>query len=404
VPDELHELIQRAHRTRRALARSIVEECLERLPHYRGIPDLLLREVRGSVRHHLGILYRVTLETGRPLADAELEASRRTARARAAQGVPLGEFLTFFLVGLTRAWEDLMAGVGDDPVLRTQLLDRVSAVIANQTQLMTAVTEAYVEERERLSRFREQDLDDFVQLLVAERALPHLLETRARSLGIALEEPQAVAAFGVPKSATGASVGPDDLTRHLAARMPGGDVRVGRSREGFIALLPADPEAKALAASAELLGEDSRVGLGSAGTGVEGLRRSARQALRALRIGMALPGAGRVRCWGEVAVHDLVGSDSASAREFMRDVLGPLARPGASRIYLETLRQLSANAYRIKPAAAALSVHPHTLSYRLKQMRRRLGLDLDDPDVRLRVQLALLILEGQGSDSDRSRP
>jgi DNA-binding PucR family transcriptional regulator len=143
------------------------------------------------------------------------------------------------------------------------------------------------------------------------------------------------------------------------------------------------------------------VGLGSPGSGVDGLRRSAREALRALRIGSSLPWAQRVYAYEDVAVLDLVGIDSSGAREFMRSVLGPLAVPGASRTYLETLRQLSASGYRIKPAAAALSVHPHTLSYRVKQIRRRLGLDLDDPEVRLRVHLALLILAAQDARTAR---
>jgi len=402
VPDELHDLIRRAYRARGTRARIIVEDCLERLPHYRGSPESLLAEVRRSVVHHLGILYRVTLETGRPLAAADLEPSQRTARVRARQGVPLGEFLSFFLVGLTHAWEHLIAGVGDDPVLRAQLLERVAAVISNQTQLMTAVTEAYVEERERLARFREQDLDDFVQLLVAESAVPNVLEARARSLGIALDEPRAVAVFGPPGSAGGgrAGVGPDDLMRRLAARLPTAEIRVGRSRDGFVALLPEDPEPKALEAAAlGLLGDGGRVGLGDPGRGVDGLRRSARQALRALRIGMALTGGRRLHAHRDVAVLDLIGVDSEGAQEFMRSVLGPLADSGGGPSHLETLRQLAAHGYRGKAAAAALGVHPHTLSYRLKQIRRRMGLDLDDAEVRLRVHLALLILDARGGAS-----
>jgi DNA-binding PucR family transcriptional regulator len=48
----------------------------------------------------------------------------------------------------------------------------------------------------------------------------------------------------------------------------------------------------------------------------------------------------------------------------------------------------------VKSAAAALGVHPHTLSYRLKQIQRRFGFDLGDAQTRLRIELALLILEG----------
>ena len=405
VPDELHELIQKAHRTRRSRARIIVENCLDRLPHYRHLPDSLLAEVQESILHHLGLLYRVTLEVGRPLASDDLEYSRQIARKRAAQGVPLGEFLTFFLVGLTVAWEHLIAGAGDDPRLRDQLLERVSVVISNQTQLMTVLTEAYVEERERRSRFREQDLDDFVQLLLAPEAVPNVLEVRAAALGIALDEPRVVAILGRAGSSAGlAGIGPEDVRRRLTARLLGAEVFVGRSREGFVALLPAAAKPKALAATAEdLLGDGGRVGVGNPGRDLEGLRRSACEALRALRIGASLRGGQRVYAYPEVAVLDLIGADSAGAERFMHAVLGPLAAAGASRSYLETLRQLAAHNYSVKLAAAALSVHPHTLSYRARQIRRRFGLDLDDPEIRLRVQLALRILEARGGTGAKAQ-
>jgi sugar diacid utilization regulator len=403
VPDELSRLIQAAYRTRRARARIILDDCLARLPHYRNIPESLLDEVRESILHHLGVLYRITLETGRPLTDADLEFSRHTARRRAEQGVPLGEFLTFFLVGLTRAWEHLIAGAGKEVRLRDRLLERVSAVISNQTQLMTAVTEAYVEERERRSRFREQDLDDFVQLLLAEQAVPNLLEARAAALGIGFDEPRAVAIFGPPGAAGGGTaVGPEDLRRRLAARLMGAEVWVGRSREGFVALLPEAPDPKALGAAAEgLLASDVTVGVGSSGTDIGGLRRSALEALRALRIGASLAGAQRVYLYSAVAILDLIGVDSARAEEFMRGVLGQLAAAGARPIYLETLRQLCAHNYSLKQAAAALAVHPHTLSYRLRQMRQRFGVDPGDPEQRLRVQLAMLIFDSRSPRGQR---
>jgi len=404
VPDELHELIQRAYRTRRTRARIIVEDCLDRLPHYRNLPAPLLAEVGESILHHLALLYRVTLEVGRPLTQGDLEYSRGIARKRAAQGVPLGEFLTFFLVGLTRAWEHLIASAGDDPDLRDQLLERVSAVISNQTQLMSALTEVYVEERERRSRFRELDVDDFVQLLLAPEAVPNVLEVRAAALGIALDEPRAVAILGPAGTpAGGALVGPEDVRRRLAARLLGAEVHVGRSREGFVALLPESAEPKALAATVEdLLGDGGRAGVGNPARDVGGLRRSAREALRALRIGASLRGGQRVYAYSEVAILDLIGADSAGAEQFMHDVLGALTAPGASRSYLETLRQLAAHNYSVKLAAAALSVHPHTLSYRARQIRRRFGLDLDDPETRLRVQLALRILDARGGAGTRA--
>jgi len=398
------DLIQRAYRRRRTLASVIVEDCLERLPHYRGIPAAMQDEIRESSDHHLAILYRVTLLTGRRLTDADLSYSKQLARKRAVQGVPLGSFLTFFLVGLTRAWEDLITSAGDDPALRAQLLDRVTAVISNQTQLMSTLTEVYVEERERLSRFQEQDLDDFVQLLLGDETVPALLEARATALGIKLDELTSVAIFGPITSPEGAgtSVGSDDLEMRLAARMPRQEIRVGRSREGFVALLPEPPDPKVLAAAAEgLLRDDARVGIGSPGAGPDGLRRSAGEAVRALRIALQRTGTERVAVYDDVAVLDLIGLGSAASAEFADRTLGRLTAPDANPVYLETLRALAAHNFGIKLAAAELDVHPHTLSYRTKQLQRRFGLDLDEPEIRLRVQLALRVLAARSPSATR---
>jgi sugar diacid utilization regulator len=397
--DPLRSLIRRADRRRAALAGAIVDHCLEHLPHYRGLPAAMVAGIRANVRRHLALFYRVTLESGRPLTDEDLEFSRATARERAGQDIPLGEFLMFFHVGLRVAWEDLIEAVGEDPRLRAGLLDRVAAVITNQQLLMTALTEAYVQERERLSRFREQDLDDFFRLLLAEDTLQSVLDARARALRIDLSEARSVAVFASPAGLVeqGTSVAPGDVRQRLLALDPGADVRVGRCREGFAALLSGPPEAKQLAAvAAALLGPEARVGVGAPAREA-GIRRSAVQALRALRLGALLQRAERVHLHADLAVADLLDVDSEAAGAFMRDVLGPLARAGASRTHLATLRQLARHGYRVKLAAAALDVHPHTLSYRMKQLRRRYGLDLDDPEVRLRVQLALLILDAGAS-------
>jgi sugar diacid utilization regulator len=407
VPDELHELIRRVYRTRRTRARIIIDQCLALLPHYRGIPDSHLADVRRSVLLHLTLFYQHTLETGRPLTQADLEPSRETARRRAAQGVPLGEFLTFFQVGLTVIWQHLMASAGDSHVLRDRLLDRVGAIISNQTQLMTALVEAYVEERERLTRFREQDLDDFFRLLLGDDVPENVLEARARTLGLSLDAPRTIAILAPDPAAGGeaAVVGPDEVRRRLARHLRGAELWLGRSREGIVALLPEEPDPRALAALAGQPADERHVGVGGSGRGIEGLRRSAREALRALHLGTLLDRAERVHRYPEIEILDLVQVDSLGSQEFVQRVLGPLLRARESRTYLETLRQLVAHGHRIKLAAAALAVHPHTLTYRLKQIRRRFELDLDDPEVRLRVHLALRILAAQepGSDGRRSR-
>jgi sugar diacid utilization regulator len=391
---EFEELIRRAQRTGATRARIIIEQCLAMLPHYRGIPETHLADVRRSVLAHLSLFYGRTLATGRSLTFEDLEPSRETARRRAAQGVPLGEFLTFFQVGLTIIWEHLIASAGESRALRDRLLDRVDAIISNQAQLMTALVEAYVEESERLLRFREQDLDDFFRLLLTDDASENVLASRARSLELPVDAPHAIAILAPgDASERDAGIGPEEMRRRLARQLRA-RVWLGRSREGFVALLPPDPDRRALAGAVGSAAHDRHVGVGRPGRGVEGLRRSAREALRALRIGALQRRGERVHRFEDVEILDLVQVDSAASQEFVERVLGTLLQARA-RTYLETLRQLVAHGHRIKLAAAALSVHPHTLTYRLKQIRRRFGIDLDDPDVRLRVQLALHVFDAQ---------
>ena len=405
VPTELVELIRHACLSRRTRARLIVEHCLKSLPHYRRLPRARLAEVRESVLHHVTLFYRVTLQAGRALTAEDLEHSRQMARQRAAQGTPLGEYLSFFAAGLTLLWEHLMRLVGG---IRSQVpsCSTGRADPLNQTCLMSGLTESYVEERERLSRFRDQDIDEFFQLLLAEDTADSLVEARARALGIPLDEPHAVAIFGPAASAAteAGAIAPDDVRRLLSSRMPEATTWVGHSREGFIALLSGEPDPGYLEAVADdLHGDDRRVGLGGAARYLAGARRSAREAVRALRIGTILRQAQRVHRYADLAVLDLVGIGSPGADAFVRRVLDPLT-PNGHRTHLETLRQLSRSGYRVKVAAAALSVHPHTLTYRLRQLRSRYGIDLADPETRLRVDLALLILDAQGRTSAERRP
>jgi hypothetical protein len=93
-----------------------------------------------------------------------------------------------------------------------------------------------------------------------------------------------------------------------------------------------------------------------------------------------------------VELLDLLDVGSPRAAAFVERVLGPLASADVDASQLETLRALCRSGFHQKSAAHALGIHPHTLAYRVKQIRRRFGIDLDAAETRLRVQLALRIL------------
>ena len=395
-PAPLHRLIQRANRARERQARRILSRCLELIPHYRGLPGPTLESTYQNIFYHVSLFYRVTLPLGRALSAEELEPARRNARLRASQGVPLGEFLSVYQIGSTIIWDDTMALAGGNVLARARLLDRMPRIIANQTQLTTAVTEAYVEERESLSRFREQALDDFFQSLVSGDTNDAVLEARAKALGIPLEDRRTAVLFRPATAAVpeGAGAAPENVRPLLSARIRTAGAVVGRLREGFVVLVPADSDPEGLATVARsVFGDAGRVGIGNPGEGLAGLRRSAREASRALEIGSFVRGEDPLHRYADLAILDLVRVGSEEALAFVQSVLGPLVLPGARRSSLETLRQLARCGFRMKQAAAALSIHPNTLAYRLRKMRDRFAIDVEDAETRLRVQLALLILD-----------
>ena len=396
VDPPIQSLIQRANRDPENQAQRIIAHCLELLPHYRGLPGPVIESVRENVLHHLGLFFRVTLKTGRPLTSEDLESSRSHARLRASQGVPLAEFLSFYQIGNMIIWDDLLAGAEGNELKRARLLEMIPIIISNQTQVTTAVTEAYVQERESLSHFRERDLDDFFQQLLSDDALEGLLEIRAKALGVCPDETNTLVLFRPALFPDGDTAGPspENLRRLISDRMKTSEALVGRCREGFVALLQGEPEPDALGVVARsLFGESGRVGIGNPGQAISGLIRSAREAVRALEIGSALNRAAPVHRYADLAILDLVRVGSQDAEAFVRSVLGTLALPGPNRSSLETLRQLVRKGFRMKQAAAALAIHPNTLAYRLKQIRDRFGIDLEDSDTRLKVHLALIILE-----------
>jgi carbohydrate diacid regulator len=97
----------------------------------------------------------------------------------------------------------------------------------------------------------------------------------------------------------------------------------------------------------------------------------------------------------DFAIFELLRVGSGDAEAFARHVLRSLAGADGNPAILETLRALCRHEFRIKLTAAALSVHPNTLAYRMRQIRDRFGIELDGANARLRLHLALLIRDGQ---------
>ncbi|MCD5422498.1 helix-turn-helix domain-containing protein [Rhodococcus pyridinivorans] len=138
-------------------------------------------------------------------------------------------------------------------------------------------------------------------------------------------------------------------------------------------------------------------GLGRPSTGLDGFRRSHRQACEALRVArLAGSGAGTVVDFGQVEVTALCSSDPAQCRTFVADALGRLAADtDDARRLRETLHVFFECNSNFRAAAARLNVHHNTVRYRLDQAEALLGHPPGED--RLRLELALHLSAHLGS-------
>ena len=135
------------------------------------------------------------------------------------------------------------------------------------------------------------------------------------------------------------------------------------------------------------------VALGSPLAGVEGFRRSHRQAQRARNVAIAAGADPQ----SVIAADDpglsaaaLLGNDLDEARAWVREVLGPLSSDTDNDARLrETLRIFLRSGASYKAAADRLNLHFNSVKYRVQRAVERRGRPIGDD--RLDVELALLV-------------
>ncbi len=387
----LRQLIERAYRSREAQADQIFDLCRRRFPHYGALQGEELAKFRENLDMVVGAFYRLQLVEGRGPTPEELEPQRRAARERVAQGIPLEEMVGCYQAGLAFLWAHLLESLDAQADVQAELLQRVPVTIAANTLVTTTATEAYVQERERRASSQSQVIAELLGLFAGDEVPLAVLETRARSAGLEID----AARFAVLFRPAGDEATALDLVRRLFDdRRLGDGSMISRVAQGVIAVLPEGAQRSALADIAGKLRDRGwRSGVGGVASGAVGLRRTIREATRAVELGALLDRQGPIDEYSDLAVLDLIGVGSPRALEFARRVLGSLLDPGANAVYLETLHMLCRHGFNQKLAAAALGVHPHTLAYRVAQIRKRHGIDLDDAETSLRVHLAVLIVE-----------
>jgi purine catabolism regulator len=131
-----------------------------------------------------------------------------------------------------------------------------------------------------------------------------------------------------------------------------------------------------------------------------GLPEAYDQAVKAVRVGRQLHGAGAVEHFDQLGVYRLLSlvKDAAELHAFVRETLGELAGdddPEAVDLR-RTLQVLLETNLNVAETARRLHFHYNTLRYRIGKLERMLGPFTEDAHLRLNLTLALHVLRMRG--------
>lgn len=136
-------------------------------------------------------------------------------------------------------------------------------------------------------------------------------------------------------------------------------------------------------------------GIGRIAKNLEGIPRSAREALQALEIGRRLFGEGKIHSFARLGVYRLLFylDGQRDLESFYQETLGPLLHQDSrnDNTLLETLEGFFRCNGNLSETARTMHLHRNSLLYRLGRIEEILGASLDDPELRLSLQIALKI-------------
>jgi purine catabolism regulator len=224
------------------------------------------------------------------------------------------------------------------------------------------------------------------------------LEASAAQAGVDLERPYMVALFRCGGNGGAHMVAL--LRAEVRSRRIAGVV--GQAPDGALVLYPVSAVQRAIQVTEAIrvtlgacLSEGVACGLGQPAQGLSALRKSYRQAERALRMGVQLRHDGCAVYFGDLSLYRLLLSveDRQELQRFFDESLGPIVEYDARHDgeLVQTLEAFFANNGNLARTSESLCVHRNTLSYRLGRVAEITGLDLDNAETRLMLHLALKV-------------
>lgn len=370
------------------IALTMVEVYKVEIPAYSAIEDDALLEDVHSVSSAMVRCWLAVMSGGARVSDDQLEPLWEGARRRAAQDFDLQSLLRAFRIGIRVMWSEITASsIWRGKPLQAAMADVATWVLDFADQISTGVAAAFVAETDRATR------EEF--------------HRRSALLNVILAGP-----------GSGHIDGPDDLSEThcvLVARARS-DLSLAQLEEtaelieervdallwtirycSIVAAVRIRGSADRLRLRQQMLrmaqgGRILAVGVGGCAEGVLGTRQSYSEAVDALRIGPHLGATGQPFYeYHELAPMAALLADRERALRFAASALTPLGELLEHGWVLPTLEAYLVRQGRLKEIAAALSVHPSTVKYRLGRLREFLDTSAADGDKAATLLLALRV-------------
>ena len=374
----------------------VVERCREAIKEIVPSYGKLVSndDLDNAVRANVGALAQ-TLSQGRDIRREEIELIERTGARRAEQSIPLDDVLHAYRTVSRVCWDVLAdecrSQEGDSLEATIELAE---AVLRYTDDISGSVAEAYSRAQRALVREQEGARREFLaDLLYKTDAPAEDILRRAHAFGYDLS----LGYLALVGTGPGEDGKKEVLVQAAAAKVvPDGSPEpiVVQKGEQTIVLMPTDASFDALMVPEKLvveLGGDWTFGTGGPEPGLEGIRRAYLEAREALEIGTALGTSGSIYRFDDLLPYHFLKVEPALVDRFVDQTLGPLIEYDERRKgdLIRTIEAYFDSDGSVKMAGQILFAHPHTVTYRLKQVEKLTGWSLRDPEDKLRLQLAL---------------
>lgn len=378
-----------------AVAEEMVEEIGQAVPEYLPYLDGPYRTVLlHSVQQNLTTFVELVADPTASTAQRD-EMCRRLGRFEAHEDRGLhclqSAMRTSARVGLRRA--NSVATRYHMPA--SLIVSFADAVFAYTDVIESLCREGYVAAKGARADEGESQRGRLLRLILAGAAVPHpSLMDLARRIG-----------WAVPEEVTLVALAPSGQRRPLRIRGLDGDVLADLTDQRPHLLVPGGVDAaRQTMLEAALEGRGAVIGATVPLTGAADSLRWARQTLGLAESGV-VPETGIIRCEEHLVTLWLLG-DPALAERLATRQLAPLAglTLGQRERLIDTLRTWLTTRGTAAHMAELLHLHPQTVRYRMRALKKVLGTQLSDPDQRFATEMALRALHLRRRAVEAARP